>query len=197
MSRISIAGLCLRPTTWRRWVNRLDDSLVLWTAICSSKLLSKTQLILFLSDLWRSPFLSVLKCLLLFFSSWVPSFALNFTQISAITSWGLWKKNRLYLDRSRFALLPPLYNLFFSAFIISGLIHTLKGLRWWLIWYTSVRDVVFRARPLASELVWRGNWWLSFCLWHGCLVGRCPFMTTRRLVIGTTHSIVVISIAGA
>ncbi|KAJ3503392.1 hypothetical protein NLJ89_g8458 [Agrocybe chaxingu] len=36
-------------------VNRLEDSIILWTSICSSKLLSKTQLILFLNkcDLLR------------------------------------------------------------------------------------------------------------------------------------------------
>ena len=36
-------------------VNRLDDSITLWTSICSSKLLAKTQLILFLNkcDLLR------------------------------------------------------------------------------------------------------------------------------------------------
>ena len=36
-------------------VNRLEDSTILWTAICSSKLLAKTQLILFLNkcDLLR------------------------------------------------------------------------------------------------------------------------------------------------
>jgi hypothetical protein len=36
-------------------VNRLEDSIILWTSICSSKLLAKTQLILFLNkcDLLR------------------------------------------------------------------------------------------------------------------------------------------------
>ena len=36
-------------------VNRLEDSIALWTSICSSKLLTKTQLILFLNkcDLLR------------------------------------------------------------------------------------------------------------------------------------------------
>ena len=36
-------------------MNRLEDSIILWTAICSSKLLAKTQLILFLNkcDLLR------------------------------------------------------------------------------------------------------------------------------------------------
>lgn len=36
-------------------VNRLEDSIILWTSICSSKLLSRTQLILFLNkcDLLR------------------------------------------------------------------------------------------------------------------------------------------------
>lgn len=36
-------------------MNRLQDSIILWTAICSSKLLAKTQLILFLNkcDLLR------------------------------------------------------------------------------------------------------------------------------------------------
>ena len=36
-------------------VNRLEDSILLWTSICSSKLLAKTQLILFLNkcDLLR------------------------------------------------------------------------------------------------------------------------------------------------
>ena len=36
-------------------VNRLEDSLTLWTSVCSSKLLAKTQLILFLNkcDLLR------------------------------------------------------------------------------------------------------------------------------------------------
>jgi len=36
-------------------VNRLEDSTILWTSICSSKLLAKTQLILFLNkcDLLR------------------------------------------------------------------------------------------------------------------------------------------------
>ena len=36
-------------------VNRLEDSIILWTSICASKLLAKTQLILFLNkcDLLR------------------------------------------------------------------------------------------------------------------------------------------------
>lgn len=36
-------------------VNRLEDSIILWTSICSSKLLARTQLILFLNkcDLLR------------------------------------------------------------------------------------------------------------------------------------------------
>lgn len=36
-------------------VNRLEDSILLWTAICSAKMLAKTQLILFLNkcDLLR------------------------------------------------------------------------------------------------------------------------------------------------
>src|SRR6266498_5287361 len=49
---VSVIDQCLEEDPR---VNCLEDSLILWTAICSSKLLAKTQLILFLNkcDLLR------------------------------------------------------------------------------------------------------------------------------------------------
>ncbi|KAG8869072.1 hypothetical protein FRC20_002221 [Serendipita sp. 405] len=54
-----------------RRVNRLEDSLQLWKAVCSSKLLQKSEIILFLNkcDILQAKLTSGIK-----FSDWVPNF---------------------------------------------------------------------------------------------------------------------------
>src|SRR6266446_3789359 len=89
-------------------VNRLQDSLILWKSICSSKLLAKTQLILFLNkcDLLRrklkrgvrvnqflpsfgdreNEVITVVKCEIRFLLGWQILIILSITQISVKNS---------------------------------------------------------------------------------------------------------------
>lgn len=74
-------------------VNRLEDSLILWTSICSSKLLARTQLILFLNkcDLLRRKLKRGVKV-----SAFLPSYGDRPNEVIPVVkceygfSWRLW-----------------------------------------------------------------------------------------------------------
>jgi hypothetical protein len=80
-------------------VNRLKDSITLWTSICSSKLLARTQLILFLNkcDLLRRKLKRGIKV-----NKYLPSFGDRPNEVITVVKCKLFKTFDEQLDRAVF-----------------------------------------------------------------------------------------------
>jgi len=119
-------------------VNRLEDSIILWTSICSSKLLAKTQLILFLNkcDLLSRKLRRGIKV-----NQYLPSFGNRPNEVTSVVKY--FRENfrdiqKQYSPEDRSAYIYPT--------TVTDTIATATTLE-------TVRDGVLRENLAASQLI--------------------------------------------
>jgi len=119
-------------------VNRLEDSIILWTSICASKLLAKTQLILFLNkcDLLRRKLKRGVKV-----NQFLPSFGDRPNEVMAVVKYFREKFKDIQKLRS-----PEHRSVYIYPTTVTDTSATAVTLE-------TVRDGVLRENLAASELI--------------------------------------------
>ncbi|CAA7268801.1 unnamed protein product [Cyclocybe aegerita] len=119
-------------------VNRLEDSIILWTSICSSKLLSKTQLILFLNkcDLLRRKLKRGVKV-----NQYLPSFGDRPNEVITVVKYLREKFKDLQKQHS-----PEHRSVYIYPTTVTDTTATATTLE-------TVRDGVLRENLAASQLI--------------------------------------------
>ncbi|KIM41553.1 hypothetical protein M413DRAFT_11089 [Hebeloma cylindrosporum] len=119
-------------------VNRLEDSIILWTAICSSKLLAKTQLILFLNkcDLLRRKLKRGVKV-----NQYLPSFGDRQNEIITVVKYFREKFKDIQKQHS-----PEHRSVYIYPTTVTDTTATATTLE-------TVRDGVLRENLVASQLI--------------------------------------------
>jgi len=119
-------------------VNRLEDSIILWTSICASRLLAKTQLILFLNkcDLLRRKLKRGVKV-----NQYLPSFGDRPNEVGTVVKYFREKFRDIQKQRS-----PEHRSVYIYPTTVTDTLATATTLE-------TVRDGVLRENLAASQLI--------------------------------------------